>query len=486
MLIPRPSLALAGMVLAVAIAATASSVAVVRAGEAPTAATASASTVVVKFREGSGLRIRAGALVSGAGATRATAAELARRLAAAGADLTSARRLIDRSEADLDAERRAIEAAGGTAVPDLNLFYVIKVPAGTTAEAFAARLAAVPGVESAEPSPVPHPPPVDLTPPTPLFNARQTYFRGPPVGVGALPLAKYPGGGGATVTVADLEYSWQLNHEDLELPATANLDRTATALDPFSDPDHGTAVLGEIYGRANTYGVKGLAAHATMRVVPANTVQFGYNPARAISVATAALKAGDVIVIEQQYPVCGLSAYGPLEWMDSVYAATRVATQKGIVVVAAAGNGGVNLDGAGCQGKFNRSIRDSGAIIVGAGVSTTRQRHGFSSYGSRVDVHGWGDSVTTTGYGDLFDAGARQLYTGTFSGTSSATPIVAGVVTQIQGALKGLGRAPARPTVLRAALVATGTPQVTPPAGKIGPLPATERALNRLLLTRGS
>ena len=41
--------------------------------------------------------------------------------------------------------------------------------------------------------------------------------------------------------------------------------------------------------------------------------------------------------------------------------------QEDRVVVEAAGNGAVELDAPECEGWFDRSVRDSGAIIVGAG-----------------------------------------------------------------------------------------------------------------------
>lgn len=54
----------------------------------------------------------------------------------------------------------------------------------------------------------------------------------------------------------------------------------------------------------------------------------------------------------------------------------------------------------------------------------------FSNYGSRIDAFGYGESIITTGYGNLIAANGSK-YTGVFAGTSSATPIVAGVVTML-------------------------------------------------------
>ncbi|MFL5259911.1 MAG: S8 family serine peptidase, partial [Hyphomicrobiales bacterium] len=189
---------------------------------------------------------------------------------------------------------------------------------------------------------------------------------------------------------------------------------------------------------------------------------------------------GDVIIIEQQIFVCqtAFSPYGPLEWLQPVFDAVSTATAKGIIVVEAAGNGNYNLDSAICNDKFNREVRDSLAIIVGAGSSTDHSRLSFSSYGSRVDVQGWGEKVTTTGYGDAFNPGdARQKYTYTFSGTSSATPIVAGAVLDVQGILKGCDAQLLAPAVMRQTLVDTGTPQGNPGTAHIGPLPHIKAAL---------
>lgn len=365
------------------------------------------------------------------------------------------------------------------------------MPPGADPVEVADQLNRLPVVEIAEPQARPAPLPLDLSPPTPDLTGGQGYKGPAPGGVGALDPAAVPGGDGAGMSVVDVEYSWVLNHEDLELPAAANID-SATLSNPFpaEQGNHGTAVLGEIGGKRNGYGVTGITPGARMLVAPANTVQFGYSVARAISLATASLRAGDVILIEQQAAVCGGGCgatqvgCGPVEWQQPNFDAISTATALGIVVVQAAGNGNVDLDGPSCGGRFDRSVRDSGAIIVGAGAPGSRARLSFSSYGSRVDVQGWGTAVTTAGYGDAFDPGdVRQRYTDDFGGTSSASPIVTGAVLALQGALKARGASLASPVEMREALVATGTPQSG--TGHIGPLPNTGAALRWLLDRRG-
>ena len=104
----------------------------------------------------------------------------------------------------------------------------------------------------------------------------------------------------------------------------------------------------------------------------------------------------------------------------------------------------------------------------------------FSNYGSRVDVWGYGTGVTTTGYGGLFNGGTNRLYTSSFNGTSSATPIVAGAVAVISSVAKKQGKM-ISPEQMREALHKTGTPQDANTTNiHIGNLPDIEAALKYL------
>ncbi len=435
--------------------------------------------VVVKFNEGRAVRLKAGRLN---GLPEGDIAAIAKLLNSKGIAAAGIKRMHARSEVELDAERNAAERESGRKLADLNLYYVISLPPGVDAADVANSLNQLKSVEFAEPGAVPAPPPFDIAPATPNLKPDQDYLIKSKGGIGALQKSRYRGAWGKGLKVIDVEYSWQINHEDLELPANRILTGTETILDPFNDTNHGTAVMGEISGKNNGYGVTGIAPDATVFLAPANTSVSGYSPARAISLASGSMARGDVMVIEQQYWACGASTtstiYGPLEVLQDVFDAISVATAKGIVVVEAAGNGAINLDGANCNSLFNRNFRDSGAIIVGAG-SETHAKLGFSSFGSRVDVQGWGQNVTTTGYGDAFFPGgdARQKYTSVFSGTSSATPIVAGAALQVNGIVKACGFPLLTSKQMRKVLAATGTPQSSPATGKIGPLPDVAAAV---------
>ena len=437
--------------------------------------------IILKFREGSGIRYRDGQFISKFEEMidQIDLFQLNQILTSVGIFAGGIAPLLTRPEVELETERQVAQSRSGRQLADLNLYFSIRIPQLIDIGLLCDTLNSLSFVEEATPAPLPEPPPVDLSPPTPDFSAMQGYREEAPTGIGVPDLVRVPGSDGAGTAIVDIEYSWILDHEDLEMGAEANIDTTATLMDPFDSPNHGTAVLGELGAGLNGYGITGIVPAATLLVAPANTVEFGYNPARAISLATGVLKSGDVILIEQQARVCEGTQFGPLEWHQSVFDVISTATALGITVVEAAGNGSQNLDAPNCLERFNKDVRDSGAIIVGAGSPTDSRRLSFSSYGSRVDLQGWGTSVTTAGYGDLFNPGDnRQYYTSNFNGTSSASAIVAGAALAVQGVQREMGLAPYNPVKLRHILVETGTSQ-TGSGEHIGPLPNIQAALER-------
>jgi hypothetical protein len=303
---------------------------------------------------------------------------------------------------------------------------------------------------------------------TPDFSSNQNnYFGAAPSGTEQVYMRSLPGGRGANVTLVDAEYDWNNSHEDFIVSSTLITGQRYTG---FGN-DHGTAVLGELVGRDNGLGVIGGAPDATMKL--AGVMFSGVrNVASAVTNSSSQLTVGDVILIEQQEdgPGAGSSDYVPVEWVQSVFDAISAATAAGRIVVEPAGNGSQNLDDPIFQSKFNRATRDSRAIIVGAG-DANNARLSFSDYGSRVDVQAHGTSVTTTGYGDLYGANANEFYTAGFSGTSSASPIIASVAVTVQGYQKYHGRAVLTAAGMASTLKSGGSPQTGNTAQNIGPKP---------------
>jgi subtilisin family serine protease len=331
------------------------------------------------------------------------------------------------------------------------------------------------------------------------FEPAQGYLDSAPDGIGAMAVWSSPGGKGKGVTVCDIEGNWNLTHEDL--PSGISLIG-GTPIAQLSWRNHGTAVLGEIVSSPGDVGTVGIAHEAKAKVHSA-VVGGVFNAAGAITAAAAVLKKGDVILIE-------LQATGPtgnyiaMQYWNDVFSAIRAATAKGITVVEAAGNGNENFD----QKVFAKTglQKDSGAIVVGAGVPPTnffdhfgfgsafagyskigvpRSRIWFSNYGKIVNVQGWGWHVTTLGYGNAQGGASENTwYTHRFSGTSSASPIVTGAVACVQGLAKAKKGAPLTPAQVRNLLMATGTAQVAGPgvpvSQHIGPLPNLAAALKKI------
>jgi hypothetical protein len=397
---------------------------------------------------------------------------------------------------------------------ELSLYYHVEAPDDQLDE-LAQRLAAAPGVAAAYIKPPSEPPvaavleaaaprAVDAPPVTPDFTDNQIYLNEAPAGVAARYAWTVPGGGGSGVQIVDCEWAWHFDHEDLNL----NQGGVISGVDAGSR-NHGTAVLGEFHASRNGIGVTGICPDAFVRASA-----FSLPTATAIRVAADALGAGDILLLEvhragPRYNFQGRSdqlGYIAIEWWPDDFAAIQYATSRGVVVVEAAGNGAENFDDAlyntpaagfpaGWTNPFNRANRDSRAILVGAGApppgthgrsyGADRSRLNFSNFGTSVDAQGWGREVTTCGYGDLQGGGDERVwYTDTFSGTSSASPIVVGVVGSLQGVLLARGKPRLSPLAVRTLVRATGCAQRDGPSG-----PATQRignrpALRQLILPR--
>lgn len=328
--------------------------------------------------------------------------------------------------------------------------------------------------------------------PTQNFSPLQTYLDNAPGGLGvrfAWTLAA-AGRRGAGIQGADVEFGWVHDHEDFQTPASGRVVIVNGGAAPTSDnAQHGTAALGVGVAVDDGHGITGIAPNVDKVFCCAASPD---NPANAIALAAEMLSPGDVLLIELESPVGELRPSVPVEISGPVFAAIRNATDKGILVIEPAGNGARDLD-VGFDGAFDISVKDSGAIVVGAGAPPgvdgmpDLSRVPLSNCGSRVDVQGYGGRVVTTGFGDLqgpAHGDVRRLYTRRFEGTSSASAMVWGVCMLIQSLLKQHDHPTLTPRAMRDLLRETGTPQTpgpdTPITERVGPRPDLRRALVRL------
>lgn len=438
--------------------------------------------ITVKFREGTQIRLRGGKLIS---LNQIQLASLDTLLNAY--PQLKIKPLFTRPEQDLDRDKAEGEKNSKRELADLNLYFTFELPKTATKETVEQlinSLNALEIVELAYPEPIPVPAAADVPPATPNFEPGQGYLNPAPQGIDARYAWSFPGGQGENVKFIDMEFGWRITHEDLKPPFFSSTNPSASV----SDIEHGTAVLGEIVGDPNGFGITGIAPQAAYGVV--TVLAPNYTPANAINVASSALAAGDALLLELQWGTspppgvtcsCNQSQCGntPMEYFQAEFDAIKAATASGRIVIEPAGNGSVNLDDPYYGNLFKRHIRDSGAIMVGASTSNTAEPMCFTNYGSRLDVRAWGENVTTTGYGYLFNGGGdpNQYYTNSFSGTSSAGPIVTGAALAIQGYKKAqTGGNVLTPTQMRDILIQTGTPQAAS-SKHIGPLPNLRAAL---------
>ncbi len=354
------------------------------------------------------------------------------------------------------------------------------------------------------------------------FFGEQGYLDPGPVGIDAKFAWTLAGGDGAGTSVIDLEKGWVLNHQDLNShgtrlpPRILNEDEGGTNLK--SSRHHGTAVLGVICAVNNTLGCVGIAHN----VDSANVVSYygGSTRADAIANAIVNLQEGDILLLEAQVKIkVGTKTWRkmPVEVNMDEFEIIHDATELGIVVIEAAGNGGKDLDtftndageeiltrkrkivdDSGNPVEVEGSgFRDSGAIMVGAassGVPHKRlktQGPFGTNFGSRVDCYAWGEDVVSCGYGDLKEepdsheepVDDSKKYTRVFKNTSSASAIIAGAALIVQGVAKKKLGYPFTPHQLRAILsdAANGTvSEKGKDIDRIGVMPDLRKILQNL------
>ena len=313
----------------------------------------------------------------------------------------------------------------------LKQFGAIELPEALAAEA-RAELAAKPSKAVFEEPDEVHPP-VASDP----YREQQVYLNsGIGIDVDAavnLPLAN--------VNLVDIEQGWTLTHEefsDLKLTKPDGLNHKFHG--------HGTAVLGVVAAKGgNDRGIAGiLSKNLQIKLVSQYWVdELGrtlYNTAEAICLALhkGYVGEGDILLIQAQHLDKSTGLLLPVEADPVAKCVIQCAIAKGVVVIEAAGNGGVYLDGVKLDnGTVFDPAKHSKAIVVGAATADADRRPlFFTNRGTYVQCYAWGEDVTTCGDGET----SQEVddYMPDFGGTSAAAAIVAGVAALIQSVARGL------------------------------------------------
>jgi hypothetical protein len=124
---------------------------------------------------------------------------------------------------------------------------------------------------------------------TPDFTGRQLYLEAAPGGVDARYAWQFSGGRGQGVRITDCEWGWRFTHEDLIQNQGGVVIGT-----PSLDTNHGTAVMGEISGDLNSFGITGICSDASVTAASFETLPT----ASVIRQAADRLQFGDIILLE--------------------------------------------------------------------------------------------------------------------------------------------------------------------------------------------
>lgn len=271
-----------------------------------------------------------------------------------------------------------------------------------------------------------------------------------PAGLGVRQVHEERGCRGAGVRVAIVERGW-----DLAAPRLPAARIRLLCNDTLGHRLHGAAVLAVLCAAPDSDGIGGVAPDLDEVLLAAEGAAAwpGLDlAADAIVAAAAALRPGDVLLLETQREEGGLG--WPAEVSTPILHAIRLATARGVVVVEAAGNGGGDLDAfvtADGRRPFVEGERegvDSGAVLVGACDGPPRWRMGAgATRGARLDVVAPGDGVGIPGGGARRSGGRDDAVEGPnrgaalprLTGTSAAAVLVAGCVALLQSARKAAG-----------------------------------------------
>lgn len=242
---------------------------------------------------------------------------------------------------------------------------------------------------------------------------------------------------GAGIRVGVIDSGADVNHPDLAGAIEGGANCVPASSRPAGDfgPDgaHGTHVAGTIAARGTTpTGVRGIAPGAKLRIYRV------FEEGNAGSGSSFAIIDAIDRAITDQCDIINLSlGFDPGVTDDGISDALSKARKHGILAIAAAGNDGrlpvgfpgsdancVAVSAVGRKGFFPNTSTDVPEVVAPFGNDPLNFIAGFSNVGSDLDAAGSGVAVISTfpgGYGPM-------------SGTSMASPAVAGMAARLLAA----------------------------------------------------
>ena len=214
---------------------------------------------------------------------------------------------------------------------------------------------------------------------------------------------------GTGVTIAVLDTGINIAHPDLQARMVAGYNVVASNTDVSDLCGHGTAVAGAVAATANNgAGVAGVAGAA--RIMPLRVVYTDSAGCHAYlsTIASAVTYAADHGARVANASFVDLSSSAAVQ-----SAAAYLKSKNGLLFVAAGNTGALE------------SLGSSGSMIPVSATDSSDAKASFSSYGSYVALAAPGAGIWTTNA----DGGY-----GSWSGTSFASPVAAGVAALVMAA----------------------------------------------------
>jgi major intracellular serine protease len=219
---------------------------------------------------------------------------------------------------------------------------------------------------------------------------------------------------GKGITVAILDTGCDITHPDLKERIVGGRNFT---IDDGGNPEiykdyngHGTHVAGTIAATENNNGVIGVAPEANLLIIKVldhnGSGQYEW------------IINGINYAIEQKVDIISMSLGGP-EDLPELHEAIKKAVSNNILVICAAGNEG---DGMDSTDEFDYPGSYNEVISVGA-IDLERRSSKFSNSNNELDLVGPGEKILSTFLNGKY---------ATLSGTSMATPHVAGAMALIK------------------------------------------------------